>query len=54
MKEGASVLLNLELVMEMGSVTIPKLSGTVRHVKTVGRQYRYGIEFDSAPKEPGQ
>tara|TARA_R100000306_G_scaffold62586_1_gene74660 strand:+ start:66804 stop:67256 length:453 start_codon:yes stop_codon:yes gene_type:complete len=53
MKEGASILLSLELVMEMGSVMIPKLSGTIRHVKTVGRQYRYGIEFDATQKGQG-
>ncbi|GAA3960707.1 PilZ domain-containing protein [Allohahella marinimesophila] len=53
LKEGASILLSIELVMEMGSVTIPKLSGIVRHVKTVGRQYRYGIEFDSSQKGQG-
>lgn len=53
LNEGAAVLLSLELVMEMGSVSIPKLSGMIRHVKTVGRQYRYGIEFDSSQKGQG-
>jgi hypothetical protein len=45
LKDDASVLLCLELVLAMGSVTVAQLPGRVRHIKSVGRQFRYGIEF---------
>lgn len=48
LKDDASVLLCLELVLAMGSVTVAQLPGRVRHIKTIGRQFRYGIEFQIA------
>lgn len=52
-KQGEMVTLALELHMEMGVITIDKLMAVVRHRKVLGRQNRYGLEFDLAQKVKG-
>ncbi len=41
-----SILLALELVMDMGSIQIEKLAAVIRYCQPRGNRYRYGIEFD--------
>ncbi|SRR5690606_27425306 len=41
-----SILLALELVMDMGTIQIDKLAAVIRYCQPRGNQYRYGVEFD--------
>lgn len=50
---GDSIILSLELHMEMGVISVEKLVGIVRHRKLLGQQTRYGIEFDMSQRVKG-
>ncbi len=50
---GDTIVLALELHMEMGVIAIEKLSGTVRHRKMLGKLSRYGVEFDLTQRVKG-
>lgn len=48
-----TVPLSISLHMEMGVIQIDRITGIIRHKKLLGKQIRYGIEFDLSQKVKG-
>ncbi|OZG74568.1 hypothetical protein BTA51_06105 [Hahella sp. CCB-MM4] len=50
LKVGQTVILSFYLKMEIGEISLEKVQGEIRHVKSLGGQCRCGVEFTGIRK----